>query len=166
MTWDTAKSYANSFVTSMQSPLSGATQIDARTGFGMISGVEAIGDAVIKGTLARKEPPVIKGNFNTQVLPANEQVTVYSRQMTITSDQAKSIDNYFTMFGYKVNKIKKPSRRNRPHYTYVKTKSCKVIGGAPADAINRIQIIYDNGIRFWVNASEVGHYTDINNSPS
>ena len=68
------------------------------------------------------------------------------------------------MFGYTVNKVKTPSRRNRPHYTYLKTKGCHVDGGAPADAIQRIETIYDNGIRFWVNASEVGDFS-VNNAP-
>lgn len=125
----------------------------------------SIANSIVNMNVAKTLPSIRVGNCNSHPLACDKRVGYYVRRMSLPSDIIKSIDDYFTMFGYKVNKIKTPSRRNRPHYTYVKTKGCKVRGGAPADAINRIQIIYDNGIRFWVNASEVGHYTDIDNSP-
>ena len=116
--------------------------------------------------VAKHLPSELKGSVDSTPIMCNKMYGIFYRKMSLKKDVLISLDNYFTMFGYKVNKLKKPSRRNRPHYTYIKTKGCKVIGGAPADAINRIQTIYDNGIRFWVNASEVGHYTDIDNSPN
>lgn len=132
---------------------------------GAMSVASSIANSIVNIDVAKKFPSDVKGHFNTTPISANRKIGLYVRKMTINGDNAKSIDDYFTMFGYKVNKIKTPSRRNRPHYTYVKTKGCKAVGGAPADAINRIQTIYDNGIRFWVNASEVGKYSEINNAP-
>ena len=133
---------------------------------GAISTVADIGQSIIDINIAKSLPSEIKGSVNTTPLTAYSRLQVLVKRKSLKSDVIKTIDNYFTMFGYKVNKIKTPSRRNRPHYTYVKTRGCKVVGGAPSDAIERIQNIYDNGIRFWVSASEVGKYTTINNSPS
>lgn len=124
-----------------------------------------IGDLVITMATAKNLPSDIKGNMNSTPLMCNNDAEFYTLYETILGDVAESIDNYFTMYGYKVNKLKKPSRRNRPHYTYLKTKGCHVDGGAPADAIQRIETIYDNGIRFWVNASEVGKFSEVDNSP-
>ena len=132
---------------------------------GIVNTGTSVANSIINIDVAKHLPSEVKGSMNTTPLSANRKIGLYVRKMTINKDVAKSIDDYFTMFGYKVNKVKTPSRRNRPHYTYLKTKGCHVDGGAPADAIRRIEQIYDNGIRFWVNASEVGQYTTINNSP-
>lgn len=133
---------------------------------GLVSAGSSIADAVITMDVARTLPNDSKGQLNGSPLMANNNAEFYTCYCTIKKDVAESIDNYFTMFGYKINKVKKPSRRNRPHYTYLKTKGCHINGGAPADAIRRIETIYDNGVRFWVNPSEVGNYTTIDNSPT
>lgn len=114
--------------------------------------------------VAKALPPEIKGNADSSPLMSNKMMGITYRKLSLKNDVLISIDNYFTMFGYKVNKLKTPSRRNRPHYTYLKTKGLHVNGGAPADAIQRIETIYDNGIRFWVNPAEVGDFT-VNNAP-
>lgn len=136
---------------------------------GTVAGLTSIGtsiaNTVINIDVAKHLPSEVKGSMNSTPLSANRKIGLYVRKMTINNDVAESIDNYFTMFGYKVNKLKTPSRRNRPHYTYLKTKGLHVNGGAPADAIQRIETIYDNGIRFWVNPAEVGDFT-VNNAPT
>lgn len=131
---------------------------------GAVSAGSSIADAIINIDVAKKLPATRKGNVNAQPLACDKRVGYYIRRMCLNFDVMKSIDDYFTMYGYKVNKLKTPSRRNRPHYTYLKTKGLHVNGGAPADAIQRIEIIYDNGIRFWVNPTEVGDFT-VNNAP-
>lgn len=124
----------------------------------------SIANNVVDMTVAKNLPAISKGTQNPMPLTANRLVGFHFRKKCATSDVLKSIDDYFTMFGYKVNKLKQPSRRNRPHFTYLKTKGLHVNGGAPADAIQRIETIYDNGIRFWVNPAEVGNY-NVNNAP-
>ena len=149
----------------LSAPTFGATAIVGGLTIGA-SASSSIAQDMISLEYAKKLPTEVKGNVNATPLIATNNVKVYTTFSTITYDSAKAIDEYFTMFGYKVNKVKTPSRRNRPHYTYLKTKGLHVNGGAPADAIERIEAIYDNGIRFWVNPSEVGHYSTIDNSPS
>ena len=125
----------------------------------------SIANTIVDLNVAKNLPAIAKGAQNPMPIVANGYVGFHFRKKCATSDVLKSIDNYFTMFGYKVNKLKQPSRRNRPHYTYLKTKGLHVDGGAPADAIQRIETIYDNGIRFWVNPTEVGDFT-VNNAPA
>lgn len=81
---------------------------------------------------------------------------------TVNPITAKIIDDYFSLYGYKVNTVKVPSRSNRQHWTYVKTVGCKVIGGCPTDDIIKIESIYDNGVRFWNDPYNVGNYLDNN----
>lgn len=133
---------------------------------GAVSGYRDIAESIINIGVAKHLPADVKGSQNSTPLTSTNKIAILIKQKCISGDTAKSIDDYFSMFGYKVNKIKQPSRRNRPHFTYLKTKGCHVNGGAPADAIERIEAIYDNGVRFWVNPSEVGNYTGVDNSPA
>lgn len=86
-------------------------------------------------------------------------------QMGVRAQDAEVIDNYFSMFGYATKKIKVPNRDVRPHWCYTKTRDCVVKSNAPADDVRKICQIYDNGITFWKNPSEVGNYS-LDNSVS
>lgn len=118
----------------------------------------------LKNAIAKSLPPTQRGNSIGNALATGRKIGYTVDKLTINSDMAKSIDDYFTMFGYAQNIIAVPNRKARPHYTYIKTMGCKIDGGAPSDALTRIKAIYDKGIRFWVNASEVGNYS-VDNSP-
>ena len=80
-------------------------------------------------------------------------------------NEVKIIDDFFTMFGYAVKRVKTPNRNARPHWTYCKTGGAKVIGKCPSEALKKICEVYDNGLTWWKNASDVGNYT-LDNSPS
>lgn len=83
--------------------------------------------------------------------------------MGIRAQDAEVIDNYFSKYGYSTKKVKVPNINVREHWTYTKTRGCVIIGNAPADDIRKICSIFDNGITFWANASEVGDYGDLTN---
>ena len=83
----------------------------------------------------------------------------------ITREFAVKIDDYFNRYGYQTNNVKVPNRNSRPHWNYVKTVGCSIKGSIPADDKSLICRIYDNGITFWKNGSEVGDYS-LDNSPS
>lgn len=119
----------------------------------------------LQNAIAKTFPPTTKGQALGSALASDLKVGFTVDKMTINYDNAKAIDDYFTMYGYKINKLGIPNRKARPHFTYIKTIDCKVNGGAPSDALFRIQNIYNNGIRFWVDASEIGNY-QVDNSPS
>ena len=95
-------------------------------------------------------------------------ITAY--RLSITKTMAKTIDNFFTMYGYAVNKLKKPNVFGggtlRPHWNYVKTRNCQLsINNCPADANQLICEVFNKGITFWEHADEVGNY-ELNNKPT
>lgn len=118
----------------------------------------------LQHAIAKTLPPSLKGNSIGNALATARRIGYTVDKMTINAQQAESIDSYFTMFGYKQNKIGVPNLNARPHFTYIKTMDCKVNGGAPSSSLTAIQKIFNAGIRFWKNASEVGDYT-VNNAP-
>lgn len=80
--------------------------------------------------------------------------------MTITAQDAKRIDDYFSAYGYAQNEIQQISVTNPRFYCHhVKTMSGEaVIEGIPhakADIINRA---FSRGITFWDSNENVGNY--------
>lgn len=95
---------------------------------------------------------------------ADQTNNFYGGRCSITAQYAAMIDDYFSRFGYATNRLKIPNRNIRPHWNYVKTIGCTLVGSIPADDMRKICSIYDRGITFWKNGSEVGNYT-LDNSP-
>lgn len=78
--------------------------------------------------------------------------------MYVNPNDARIIDDYFTMFGYAIKQKGIPTRHARRYWTYVQTKGCKVIGDCPSNDIKLIEAIHDKGVTFWTSDSVVGNY--------
>lgn len=88
---------------------------------------------------------------------------LFSR-MNITAEFAEMVDNFFTLYGYTLNKIALPNRRARERWTYIKTVNCEVNNqGVPQEDIELINSIYNRGVTFWVTNALIGDYTQSNN---
>ena len=132
---------------------------------------------------AQATPDNLCGQINCSMLRwlQNGRYGFHYYAMGITNDNAKAIDDYFSMYGYTVNEVKIPNVKSegvahtslRPFWNYVQTSGCNVLPagwssgnpvGLPQDAMNLIAKIYDNGITFWDHLVRVGNY-QLNNSP-
>lgn len=108
---------------------------------------------------------ISKGSFNNggaNVVSGKQQF--YGGRCSVTAQKARIIDDYFNMFGYATNRVKKPNINSRPHWNYVKTIGVTITGSIPCDDMKKICQIYDNGITFWKNGEEIGNYS-LNNKP-
>lgn len=101
-------------------------------------------------------------NGNVNVSNGSQQIFTYRAHCM--PERARSIDDFFTMFGYAQNRILVPNMKARPHWTYIKTTNCEANGNMPADDIEAIKSLFNNGITIWRNIDEVGDYT-LDNSP-
>lgn len=70
-------------------------------------------------------------------------------QNQIKREYAEIIDNFFDLYGYKVNRLKTPNRTARPHWTYIKTRNCNIGGKIPTENLTEIRQAYNNGVTFW-----------------
>ena len=137
--------------------------------FGGIGGtvgglVGGVANALSQGYQASIQADIARGSINNGNgnVAAGKQL-FYGGRASITQDYAMMIDDFFTMYGYAVRRCKVPNRSARPHWNYVKTIGCCITGSVPADDMRKICGIYDAGITFWKNGSEVGNYS-LNNS--
>lgn len=104
-------------------------------------------------------PAHASGNTNCgDVITASKKNSFHFYKMSIKSEYAKILDDYFTMFGYKTNRVKVPNKNHRKRFWYTKTVDCEIDGKIPQKDLEKIKSCYNNGITFWRNASEIGEF--------
>ena len=107
-------------------------------------------------------PNNIKGGGATDVTTLMKRKDFWFLRKSINSQSAKVIDDYFTMFGYAVKSVHEPKMHVRQRFTYVKTIGCKINCMCPASDADFIEKIFNKGVRFWVNHTDIGNYSDPN----
>ena len=88
--------------------------------------------------------------------------TFVFHQFRIKEEYAKIIDNYFTMFGYKVNELKTPQFESRSNWNYIKTRGLNITGDIPQEDMEKIKEIFNDGLTFWHNPSTFLDYSQSN----
>lgn len=132
---------------------------------GVVNSVSSIAGIIAKRQDLKNTPPQVHGQTQCSTLNAGlGRVGYHFYDMTIKREFAEIIDDYFDRYGYATRKNKIPNRNVRPHWTFTKTVGCTITGSVPADDLQSIIKIYDNGITFWNKDSEVGNYAE-DNSP-
>ena len=121
----------------------------------------------IAGQIAQREdmktyPPQANGAQSGNVWLANGMLNFKAYCKNITAERARIIDDFFTMYGYKVQTVKTPSIHNRKLFTYTKTIGCTVSGAFCNEDKNKISAIFDNGVTFWTNGDQIGEYSQTN----
>lgn len=108
-------------------------------------------------------PNTASGNLNsgdiTTAMGANR---FHCYRKTITNEYAKIIDNYFDMFGYKVNDLKTPNVNGRTNWNYVKTIGCNIESYIPQYDLQEIKNMFNTGVTFWHNPSTFLDYSQSN----
>lgn len=105
-----------------------------------------------------------KGNLNSgDVNFSNNETTFTAYKMCIKEENARIIDDYFSMYGYQVNSLKIPNITGRSNWNYVKTVGCNIVGNIPQQDIIKIKQMFDNGITLWHNPSTFLDYSQSNN---
>lgn len=104
-------------------------------------------------------PPQIEGNVNCGDVIYSKGLCNFSHyKMSIKKEYAKIIDEYFTIYGYKVNRVKVPNKAHRSRFWYTKTIDVNIDGAIPNKDMAKIKEAYNKGITFWRNASEIQNY--------
>ena len=106
-----------------------------------------------------------KGNLSSaNALYAKGEYNFHHGRMSVNRQQAEIIDNFFSRYGYAINKITTPSIHTRTNWTYLKTNTCTINGNIPSDSEHIIEQIFNNGITFWTTPANVGNYS-LSNAP-
>ena len=126
-------------------------------------------DYTIKQTLAQKEKQSLlpnsasQGSTNTTLLGYELFNDDIFCRYSIRAEFAKKIDDYFSMYGYEVDELKLPNIDNRSNWNYVKTQGANITGSnIPADDLENIKNMFNNGITFWHKPEHYLDYTQSN----
>lgn len=109
------------------------------------------------------QPNSAKGNVNGgDINVCDHKNGFYFYKMSIKEEYARIIDNYFSMFGYKINRVKVPNITGRSNWNYVKTINCNFDGDIPQTDLNIIKAMFNNGVTLWHNPSTIYNYSNSN----
>jgi hypothetical protein len=86
--------------------------------------------------------------------------------MSIKSEYAQRIDQYFSRYGYKTNLLKTPNQTGRRYWNYVQiadnediVKSNNQAISVPAKSADTINSIYRKGVTIWHDHANIGNYS-------
>lgn len=126
------------------------------------SGAQTIANAIYSQYLADRVPPQFAGNTNCgDVNFSNNKITYRITKQTIRTEEARIIDDYFSRFGYQVNRLKAPNIANRKEWNYVQIGDGEqwVFGGIPTQYIDAINKIASNGTTIWHDHDHIGNWS-------
>lgn len=128
------------------------------------SGATQIAQQVAQQKDMQVQPPQARGNLSSGVnVTAGKQLfTIYNK--SVDKQHARVIDDYFTMYGYKMSRVMKPVLNARKSHTYIKTIGCHISANLCNEDATRIEAIFDHGVTFWKNGDRIGEYHDDNST--
>ena len=127
------------------------------------STLNQIGGLLDRTYQAKITPDQAKGNANCgDVNIAEKRFGFTFYPMSIKAEYARCCDNFFSQFGYKVNRVKIPNITGRRNWNYVKTVGCYIEADIPQADLNEIKALFDKGVTFWHNPATFADYSQNN----
>lgn len=133
---------------------------------GAVNMTQGVGNTVLElqGIEAKQQdignmPPQIgKMGSNTSYDYGNGYSGVWIIKKQIKPEYREILENFFNMFGYKVNRVKIPNFHTRKYWNYVETKNCNITGNFNNNDLQELKAVFDNGITFW-HTDDIGNYS-------
>lgn len=107
---------------------------------------------------ARYQPNIIVGQQVPNLAVGYGFLKFRFFKLHVRDDEAKRIDDFFSVFGYAVNKVESPNLHNRQYWNFIKTKNSEIDGNMPASSKAAIANIFDGGIFFWNKNATIGDF--------
>lgn len=79
-------------------------------------------------------------------------------RFSIKIEYARKIDEYFSMFGYQTNEVKRPNVKGRKYWNYVKTININITGSIPPPDLEELKNIFDSGVTIWHDPTQIYNY--------
>ena len=126
-------------------------------------------DYGVQETMLQKEKQALlpnnvsMGSTNTTLLNFGYMNDDVFTRYNIKRQFAEKIDEFFSMYGYKTNKLKLPNLDNRSEWNYVKTVGANITGAnIPSDDLFALKQMFNDGVTFWHKPENYLDYTKNN----
>lgn len=153
-----AQSTANGLGSIPKLDIGGATSSaisTAKAGGNMVLDLQGINAKL--SDIANVPPSINKMGTNTSYDVGNGYIGVFLLKKQIKPEYQRKLEDFFNMFGYKVNEVKIPNLHTRQNWNYVQTKGCTIVGDFNTEDLNQIKAIFDRGTTLW-HTNDVGNY--------
>ena len=128
-----------------------------------VSGISEIGSTVGEIYQHSLVPPQAEGNLNSGDVTTTIGYNRFRiKRMTIRQEYAKIIDDYFTMFGYKLNTVAVPNTSSRSNWNFIKTIDVNITGDVPEEDIQKLKDLYNRGFTIWHTTTHFMDYSQNN----
>ena len=109
-------------------------------------------------------PSITGGNNTGDVNFSANQNSVKFLHMRAKKEYLQIIDNYFTMYGYRVNRLKTPNITGRKNWNYIEITGASDIGfgTVPSIYMEEINNACRRGVTIWHNHATLGDYSQDN----
>ena len=143
---------------SIGSIAAGATTGNPALIAGGITGVATAATSIFN---ASRQPRVTRGSqANATSVITAELADFYVGWKTIRYQHAQIIDSYFSMYGYKVNRLGTPDFfKTRPYWYYCQMNECNITGFIPPEDLIKIKKAFETGFTLWKNPGDIQNYT-------
>lgn len=129
----------------------------------IVSGISGIANTLNSLEQHSKVPPQHVGNADTGDINFTAGLTTFTAYaMSIKYEYAKMIDDYFSMYGYKVNRLATPNIHKRSNWDFMKCIDVNLEGDIPEKDLEEIRSLFNNGCTFWHNTSTFLNYNQTN----
>ena len=110
-------------------------------------------------------PEITGGHNNGDVNFANGNNNFVIMQYRLKTEYMRQIDDYFSRFGYKTLRVKKPNISGRTYWNYLQIGSNENlgVGDVPEKFMNEINRAARKGVTIWHNHANIGNFT-LNNT--
>ena len=137
----------------------------AAAGLGLM-GASIIGTA-LEQHRARSDANLVadqaRGNINSGDIVWSKWKSQFTFiPMSIKREVAQCIDEFFSQYGYKCNRVKVPNITGRRNWNYVKTVGCYIEADIPQEDLQEIKSMFDKGITLWHNPATFADYSQTN----
>ena len=131
---------------------------------GMQNTFNKISDTIATMDYHQMQANSVEGNTNCgDVNFAEGYIGFGFYPMSIKAEFARIIDNYFSMYGYKVHTVKVPNITSRRYWNFIKTVNCNVEADIPQEDLQTIRDNFNKGITFWHDPANIYNY-NLNNT--
>ena len=150
-------------VSTATSALSTATGFVTGNPMAIAGGLTSVANTI--GTIYEHSviPPTAKGNTNAgDITFSTNNLGFNYFKMSIKSEYARIIDDYFSMYGYKVNSLKVPNITGRSNWNYVKLINPNIEGYIPQEDLQEIKQMFSDGVTIWHTTTHFLDYSQTN----
>ena len=147
-----------SIATDTLKTIGGAMSGNVGSALGGVSGITNTLTQVYEKSLT---PQTAKGGVNQGDLTYARRLGWNLYHYSIRKEYAKSIDAYFSRFGYKVNEVKTPNLNSRTVFNFIKIGGMDelVSGNIPATDLEEINSIFRKGVTIFHDYTKIGNFS-------